>query len=221
MEAQSVGSCEAKTETSLRMMAGIIVVALIAAGAMARRRRKRRDLRIAVQHGESDASPQNKGVAVAEQEKEPLPPVVKDVVDAVAKLRDGYRTRAKWHRRWFRSTGVAVVVLSTTLPLLVIPDYGAKKALVSVVGVTIALLTGLRNFYQWDQLWSLLRQSDFDLTYLLEKWRLDVEAASGTPTGRADQVNRLTLALRDAAEEVRSAESTRYFGSLRFPSASG
>jgi hypothetical protein len=150
-----------------------------------------------------------------------LPRAVGEVIAAVEKLRDDYHGRAKWHRRWFRSTGIAVVLLSTTLPLLVIPEYGAKKVVVSAVGVAIALLAGLRNFYQWDQLWSLLRQSDFELSYLLDRWHLDVENVRRTGGGGDRQVGELTLALRDAAEEVRRSESTRYFGGLRFPSPSG
>jgi hypothetical protein len=151
-----------------------------------------------------------------------LPQSTTTVVATIEDLRNRYRRRAKWHRMWFRSTGVMVIVLSTSLPALTIPDYGAKKALISAVGVTIALLTGLRNFFQWDQLWSLLRQSDFELSYLLDKWTLDTEAASELSSAeRAGKLHELAAALRDAAEEVRRSESTRYFGSLRFPHSSG
>jgi hypothetical protein len=151
-----------------------------------------------------------------------LPAGVADVIGAVTALRDTYRRRAGWNRVSFRATGVFVIVLSTALPLLTIPDYGAKKAVISGVGVAIAVLTGLRNFFQWDQLWSLLRQSDFELSYLLDKWKLDSAACdAATPEDRSKQLCAITQTLRDASEQVRRSESTRYFGSLRFPSTSG
>ena len=150
------------------------------------------------------------------------PNEVKPVFEEVTALRDTYRKRARQNRIWFRLTGVAVIVLSTSLPLMTIPDYGAKKVLLSGVGVTIALLTGLRNFYQWDQLWSLLRQSDFELTYLLAKAKLDVDGAPKDPDAqRHAKLLEIAVKLRDDAEAVRRSESTRYFGSLRFPSTSG
>ena len=151
-----------------------------------------------------------------------LPNEVKPVIEEVTVLRNTYRTRAKQNRIWFRLTGVAVILLSTSLPLMTIPNYRAKTALISGVGVTIALLTGLRNFYQWDQLWSLLRQSDFELTYLVDKAKLDVDAAPGaSDPERHARLNAIAVKLRDDAEQVRRSESTRYFGSLRFPSTSG
>lgn len=150
------------------------------------------------------------------------PDWVAGVVTSVEQLRDSYRRRARWHRRWFRSTGVVVILLSTSLPALTIPDYGAKKALISIVGVFIALLTGLRSFYQWDQLWSVLRQSDFELSFLLDKWQLDVGAiVVQSDPERLLKLHELTVALRDAAEDVRRSESTRYFGSLSFPHTTG
>jgi len=159
---------------------------------------------------------------MANGDGEALPESIETVVGEVVALRNTYRSRAKANRIWFRMTGVTVIALSTTLPALTIPDYGAKKALITVVGVTIALLTGLRNFYQWDQLWSLLRQSDFDLTYLLDKWTLDAGATEGMPAAdRATKLHELAIAFRDSAEEVRRSESTRYFGSLRFPHSGG
>jgi len=143
------------------------------------------------------------------------------VVTEVERLRDSYRLRAKQHRRWFRSFGVLVIVLSTSLPALTISKYGAQHTLLAVIGVTIALLTGLRNFYQWDRLWGLLRQSDFELTYLLDKWELDIGAITAqSEPERLQRIHELTSKLRDASEEIRRSESTRYFGSLNFPQSS-
>lgn len=37
---------------------------------------------------------------------------------SVNKLRDQYDWRAKWHRRLFRFSGILVIVISASLPLL-------------------------------------------------------------------------------------------------------
>jgi hypothetical protein len=145
-----------------------------------------------------------------------------EVVEGIRVLKDQYHDRAKWHRRCFRSSGIVIILLSATLPLLAGLDYDGKDVTIGVIGVAIAVLTALRNFYQWDQLWSLLRQSDFELTYLLDQWQLDVTAIkAGSAPDAPSKIYELTLTLREAAEKVRRAESTRYFGSLRFPSSGG
>jgi hypothetical protein len=136
----------------------------------------------------------------------------------VRDLRDAYHRRAKWNRRFFRGTGVAVIVLSASLPLLAGFSYSGKDITIAIVGAVIAILTGLRAFYQWDQLWDFLRQSDFILTHLIGKWELDVEAAKHLPnTKSAVAIHKLTTELLDNAETVRQAESQRYFSTLRFP----
>jgi hypothetical protein len=145
-----------------------------------------------------------------------------EVVARIRTLKGQYHDRAKWHRRWFRSTGIVIILLSATLPLLAGLDYDGKDVTIGVIGVAIAVLTALRNFYQWDQLWSLLRQSDFELTYLLDQYQLDATAIKTDSAADAtSKLHELTRTLREEAEKVRRAESTRYFGSLRFPSSGG
>jgi hypothetical protein len=36
----------------------------------------------------------------------------------LARLRAFYNTRASWHRRFYRSTGIVVILIGATLPLL-------------------------------------------------------------------------------------------------------
>jgi hypothetical protein len=146
---------------------------------------------------------------------------VQGVADHVAEQRERYSKRATWHRRWFRSTGILVIAASASIPLLAGIDFDDKDLVVGIVGAGVAILTALRNFYQWDQLWSLLRQSDFELKLLLDQWQLDIAAIDRGDPDRMLEVRDLTRDLRDSAEDVRRAESNRYFGSLRFPSSSG
>jgi hypothetical protein len=134
------------------------------------------------------------------------------VHDNVEALRDRYRKRARINRLCFRGVGIVVILLSSVLPLLAGFDFDHKDWTLGIVGVVIAVATALRSFYQWDQLWSLLRQADFELTELVAGWRLAVAGAKGS----AD-VHSLTEKLLQAAAELRGRESKGYFATLRFP----
>ena len=130
----------------------------------------------------------------------------------VRPVRDWYRRRARLNRFAFRSMGIVVIVLSPLLPLLAGFDFEHKDLTLGLIGVAIAIATGLRTFYQWDHLWSLLRQTDFELTELLTNWELAVASARS-----ADEVQALTEDLLRKANDVRRAESKGYFATLRFP----
>lgn len=136
------------------------------------------------------------------------------VKENVESLRDRYRRRARINRLWFRGTGIIVILLSAILPLLAGFDFDHKDWTLGIIGVVIAVATALRSFYQWNELWSLLRQSDFELTELLAGWKLAVAGAKGPA-----EVHTLTEKLLQAGDEVRARESKGYFATLRFPEA--
>lgn len=134
------------------------------------------------------------------------------VAEHVTTLRDRYRKRARQNRWWFRGIGVFVIVLSAVLPLLAGFDFDHKNLTMGLIGVAIAIATALRSFYQWDQIWSILRQADFDLTELLAGWELAVAGAK-----QPADVHALTEKLLEGAGAIRSRESKGYFATLRFP----
>ena len=134
----------------------------------------------------------------------------------VASLRDWYHKRAQRNRFAFRSAGILVILLSALLPLLAGFDFARKDWILGLIGVAIAVATGLRSFYQWDQLWALLRRTDFELTELLAEWELAVATAKDPA-----EVHELTEKLLQKAGNVRRSESTGYFATLRFPEGKG
>jgi Na+/melibiose symporter-like transporter len=139
-------------------------------------------------------------------------------VNEVADLAKAYRNRAKWHKIWFWLSGVVVIVLSATLPLLAGLEFDKKDGTLGIVAVVVAALAALRNFFHWDQSWSLLRQADFELTELIRKWKVERQAALRAPEDeRPKLLDKITLAFLDEAQRVRRAESTAFFGRLTFP----
>ncbi|MEU8255617.1 SLATT domain-containing protein [Micromonospora inaquosa] len=142
--------------------------------------------------------------------------------DSVTKLRNHYDWRAKWHRRLFRSTGILVIVVSASLPLLAGFSYPGKDLVIAVSGVVIAAATALRTFYQWDQMWALLRRTHFALIEASNQWRLAFGRAEATadPSEREQRAYAATEALLAKIEGIRGAETEKFFSSLAFPEES-
>jgi hypothetical protein len=139
-------------------------------------------------------------------------------VGEIEDLSKKYRARAKWHKIWFWLSGVLVISLSATLPLLAGLEFGRKDLTLGIFAVVIAGLTALRNFFHWDQSWSLLRQTDFELTELARAWRLEKEAALREPTSeQPNLLDQITHKFLEDAQSVRRAESAAFFGRLSFP----
>jgi hypothetical protein len=151
-------------------------------------------------------------------DRESVAGLIEGVEQTVRQRRDAYRNRAKWHALLFRASGIAVIAIATALPVLASLSYAGKTLTVSLAGALVAFLTALRSFYQWDALWGLLRQSDLDISHLLDKWRLGVAATAGlSEQERRPRVQALATELLEQTEAIRRAESQAYFAALRFP----
>ncbi|PZF99327.1 DUF4231 domain-containing protein [Micromonospora endophytica] len=137
----------------------------------------------------------------------------------VSSLRKQYDWRAKWHRRHFRFTGILVIVVSAALPLLAGFRYPGKDVVIALAGVVIATATALRTFYQWDQMWSLLRRTHFELIRAFSQWELEFGRAESVddPQRREELGYEATRALLEKVETIRSGESEKFFGALSFP----
>jgi hypothetical protein len=63
-------------------------------------------------------------------------------------LRSFYDVRADWHRRCDRLSGILVILTAASLPVLTSLEYPGKSLTISLVGMLVAALTGLRAFYR-------------------------------------------------------------------------
>jgi hypothetical protein len=130
-----------------------------------------------------------------------------------------YQRHALWPRRWFRSSGVMVILLSVAIPLLAALDYQGKELVLSSAAVLIAALTGVNAFFKWEDVWRSRRQTEFALAYLLAVWRLEVLQALHEP----DPVKGKDLAIaatRQLLEEARAAtgeETKEFFSRVVWP----
>ena len=54
-------------------------------------------------------------------------------------LRDFYDSRANWHRRLYRATGIFVILVGAALPVLAALDYPGKQLTNSLSGTMVAV----------------------------------------------------------------------------------
>ncbi|GGN08927.1 hypothetical protein GCM10011609_55810 [Lentzea pudingi] len=137
-------------------------------------------------------------------------------------LRSFYDVRARWHRRFYRLSGTLVILAGATLPVLTTLDYPGKDLTVSLTGVLVAGLVGLRAFYRWDQSWILLRNSEMAVTAAYLEWKTTPGnfPASDDVDQRAVQ-EKAASAFIDKLGELRRHEATSYFKDLSFPDMNG
>jgi len=126
----------------------------------------------------------------------------------VTRLRMFYDSRASWHRRLYRISGILVILSGAILPVLATAHYPHKEIVVSSIGVLVAALTGLRAFYRWDQSWVVLRQTEFLIDDAYWAWK------GNTPNPDAKTASELLQALI----KIRQSEAETFFKDLTFPS---
>jgi hypothetical protein len=136
--------------------------------------------------------------------------------------RDRCQLLARRHRRWFRLTGVLTIVFSVSLPALTAADFSARNALISLLAIGVAGLSGLRAFYQWDQSWKLYRSQELTLDALLTRWQLGMMLiVRSAPADADDQAHALTLGILNEAYESGLTELSDFFSAIAWPQKAG
>ena len=123
-----------------------------------------------------------------------------------------YDSRARWTRRFYRSTGVVTILTGASLPLLTTLSFTGKSVAVSAAGCLVALTTALRAFYRWDHSWTMQRQTEMEITHEYLAWKAEC-ATVEDPAVRAEK----TSALLERVFTLRQIESAEYFRSLSEP----
>lgn len=139
---------------------------------------------------------------------------IEDADKFARRLISFYDLRARWHRRFYRVSGITVILAGSSLPILTSLNYTGKNLLISLLGVVVAGMTALRAFYRWDQSWILLRNTEVSITSKYLNWRSIVLSSDAD----AD----LTKATRELIEDLSRArvnECESFFEHISFPSA--
>jgi Protein of unknown function (DUF4231) len=147
---------------------------------------------------------------------------INDLVNSqVMSTRDWYQKNAIWPRRFFRSAGVTVILLSLLIPLLASLSYQGKDLVLSVVAFLIAALTGLNSFFKWEDTWHSRRQTEFTLSHMLAVWRLKMVHALNEPDpAKAKELAiSATQQLLDEMHVATGGETKEFFSKVVWPKA--
>lgn len=143
--------------------------------------------------------------------------------DEVVKTKVWYEEHAKRSMVKFRVFGVAIIILSVSLPLLGVlsEDSAWKNVALSGVALAIAGLTGLNSFFQWQAQWQGFRQTQFALEYLLSRWELEMFKAKYLPDEEEALRSAMeaTARLLDLARDATASETAGFFEGVRTPEA--
>jgi hypothetical protein len=122
-----------------------------------------------------------------------------------------YQRKKRWPRRLHRLSGIVVIGLGATIPLLsAYSDRGPVRIAVGVAGAVITIITGLATVYEWQKTWRLFTVAQTDLETARLRWELALHAAEGTPDRLARAVA-ATESLLETATHARRSETTEFF----------
>lgn len=133
------------------------------------------------------------------------------------RLRSFYGSRATWHRRFFRLSGITVILIGAGLPLLVTLDYPGRDLVVSVAGVIVAGITALRAFYRWDQSWILLRNTERAVTAAWWEWHSRLDALGSGDDAPSAEEREITRTFARKLIDIRKQEADDFFSDMAFP----
>lgn len=144
-------------------------------------------------------------------------------VDAtVGNGRRWYAAHTFWPRLLFRSVGTAIIVLSVSLPLVATqPPSPHKDLAVSLIGILIALLSGLAAFFRWDESWKANISALMEIEHRQAVWELRILEARRAADGEQG-VAQAVQATKDLLEEARKVDvgnTQAFFQNVRVPDA--
>jgi hypothetical protein len=118
--------------------------------------------------------------------------------------------------------GTAIILLSVSLPLVATQQPSPYKDLaVSVIGILVALLSGLAAFFRWDETWKTNIGALMEIEHRQAVWELRILEARYA----ADAEQGIALAVqatKDLLEEARRVDvgnTQAFFQNVRVPDA--
>ena len=139
---------------------------------------------------------------------------------------DFYKRHLKIPGFFFRTAGVAIVVLSATLPALsAATGLPHRTAYLTGVSIAVAALTGLTSFFRWERTWRGHATGKVAIEQHVGKWELELANAEfillvKNPELAKTHVYQATMDLLTNTGVVVSSESEGFFSALQVPQRS-
>jgi hypothetical protein len=133
------------------------------------------------------------------------------------RLRRYYDARARWHRRFYRLSGILIILGGSSLPVISTRNLTNKDLIVSIIGVAISALTAMRSFYRWDESWILLRKTEIEISGIYFDWRAKYDQESSSSNQPSAELYKITSEMVTALAKARNNEANSFFKNLSFP----
>jgi hypothetical protein len=153
---------------------------------------------------------------------EPLPALLTTLSEQrceVVRLKDWYGNHARSPWLLFRVFGALTILLSVAVPYLATLDGRWRSTVLPIVTLSIAALTGMTAFFQWQTQWAGFRSAELNLRFALTQWNVRIaEACSASDPATTSKIAiDATRSLLASAQSTVSSETGHYFDAVRTP----
>jgi len=150
------------------------------------------------------------------------------VIDELEKIKKEVVSAKNWFERnssrpriLFRLVGSVTIILSVLVPFLITLDGLWKTLILPIATLTIAGLTSINTFFQWQNQWQGNRQTQYALEHLLLKWEIEIVKAKFHMDSEEamEMAIESTSKLLDQARDITSSTTGDYFKGVQLPNA--
>jgi len=134
-----------------------------------------------------------------------------------------YKKHKNRERIIFRASGITVILFSITIPVISIYNFTEKDIVVSVMALTIAILSGLKAFFKWEESWQSFNRSELAIQHLIGIWQIQLLEAKthANFSDRLSEARKATKYLLEEVGKIISQESDNYFSKIEWPKKQG
>lgn len=130
-----------------------------------------------------------------------------------------YRDNSSWPRIVFRLAGIAIIVLSLSIPFIAATEAQWSKNGVSVAALLIAILSALNAFFAWQKTWEKRITIQLTLEGLMAVWETKIAAARQyeNPMEGYKTALQATQDLIESTKALTVSETTDFFTNIKVP----
>jgi hypothetical protein len=127
-----------------------------------------------------------------------------------------YRTSSKVNYYAYRISGILIILLSSSLPLLTANTFMHKDLIISIVGILIAVISSLISFFKWNDIWKADSFAFVELKNALAIWEFKMLNAKSenTESKKIEMSKKATIELFTFLQSIDTKNNAEYFKHL-------
>lgn len=118
-----------------------------------------------------------------------------------------------------RFFGTLVIALSVSLPLLATMNFERKDLVISLIGIMIAFISGIRSFFRWGEMYMANMRGMVELKNKVSEWELAIIQAENhydpeESVKIAFEASRQLLVARDLVDKRNTEDYSQFLNAL-------